>query len=139
MNKNDCNLSSQKDFLDFLSKTFIFGNLTDNEINTIANSLEYEVFEFEQNEIIYSPDAFYKKVGFVMSGECTVEKQKADGTSFPLNKLHKGDSFGILAVFSDEEHFPTLVRALKHTKVMFLGKDVSRNFTFDNIVYEQSN
>ena len=85
--------------------------------------MDSEVYEFEANESIFSPDDFDFKVGFIVQGECTVEKLKADGSSIPLNKLTRGDSFGILTLFSKSKEFPTLVRASKKASVMFLSKE----------------
>ncbi len=112
-----------KKYDSFFSELFLFKELSENKIQAILNTIDIEICEFEPNEFIYAPNDFKTKVGFVISGECSVEKQKADGTSIPLNKLTKGDSFGILAVFSKSERFPTAVRSCKHTKIMFLSKD----------------
>lgn len=123
MKKIALNLYTEEQIADFLSDIFIFENIAEDDIRSTCSSLEFEISEFLPNEKIYSPDGFLKKVGFVLNGECTVEKQKPDGTSVPLNKLYKGDSFGILAVFSDSENFPTVVKALKNTQILFLDKE----------------
>ena len=112
-----------KDYKAFFSELFIFRDLPEDKIREILNNIRVEIYEFEPNEDIYTPDEFESKVGFVMSGECSVEKQKSDGTSIPLNKLKKGDPFGILAVFLKNERFPTIVRSCKHSCVMFFSKD----------------
>ena len=107
----------------FLSELFLFKDLSDEKIELIINTIDIEVCEFESSEYIYAPDDFKSKVGFVISGECSVEREKSDGTSIPLNKLKVGDSFGILAVFSQSERFPTVVKASKNARIMFLSKD----------------
>ena len=54
-----------------------------------------------------------------------MEKQKPDGTTLPLNVLSTGDSFGILTLFSVAEHFPTLIKTKKRSKILFInGEDV---------------
>jgi len=108
----------------FISELFLFKELSKCEIRRIITDNDIEVCEFDSNEKIYAPNDFKTKVGFIISGECSVEKLKPDGSSFPLNKLIKGDSFGILAVFSENECFPTLVKALKPSKVMFFSKEM---------------
>lgn len=117
------NIFTEDQITDFLSDIFIFENVTTEDVRKISSSLKFEISEFLPNEKIYSPDGFFKKVGFVLSGECSVEKQKPDGTSVPLNKLYKGDSFGILAVFSDSKKFPTVVKSSKSTQILFLDKE----------------
>ena len=112
-----------KDTRDFLSKLFLFENLSGDSLEALVSETSFEIFEYEANEKIYSPDDFESKVGFVMSGECSVERIKADGTSIPLNRLFVGEPFGILAVFSKKGQFPTLVRAVKKTKVLFFDKE----------------
>ena len=103
----------------FLCDLFLFKNLSSDEVKTITERIEFEICRFEVNEYIYSPESFKNKIGFVMSGECLVEKQKSDGSSIPLNRLRKGDCFGILAVFSKNENFPTVVKASKRSDVFF--------------------
>ena len=112
-----------KDVESILSDFFIFKDLQCDKLKKISKTIEIEIFEFEANENIYTPNDFKNKVGFVISGECSVEKEKSDGTSIPLNKLTKGDPFGILAVFSKSERFPTLIKAKKRSRIMFISKD----------------
>ena len=115
----------KKEILPFLSRVFLFKGLNEERLKDLCPTLNFEIYEFEANENIYTPTDFSNKVGFVISGECHVEKIKADSGTVPLNKLISGDSFGIITVFSDSERFPTLVKAKKKTKVMFFdGSEV---------------
>lgn len=109
----------KKEILPFISKLFLFKGLSDEGLKDLYPTLNFEIYEFEANENIYTPTGFSKKIGFIISGECLVEKIKADNGTVPLNKLIAGDSFGIITVFSEAERFPTLVKAKKKTKVMF--------------------
>ena len=105
----------------FLSELFLFKKISSDKLCKIAEKYEFHFFEFESGEKIYSPNDFSKKIGFVYSGECLVEKERCDRNSVPLNILKKNDSFGILAVFSSD-YFPTSVKAKKTSTVLFLDK-----------------
>ena len=114
---------NNKNLETFISELFMFKELSDTQIQEILKNCEFEICEFEAEEKIYSPNDFKSKVGFVMNGECSVEKEKADGTSIPLNRLSVGEPFGILAVFSKNERFPTVVKSIKRSKIVFLSKE----------------
>ncbi len=104
---------------DFLSKLFLFENVNKNDLDKISRELGYEIKTFDSGQKIYTPEGFEKKVGFILEGECLVERIKNDGTSIPLNTLTKFDSFGILAVFSCEERYPTQITSKKKSTVIF--------------------
>lgn len=114
-------------YLDFLSELFIFKSLPREALNEILTKIKFEIFDFEAGEKIYTPDGFKKNVGFILKGECLVEKIKRDNTFLPLNTLRIGDSFGILAVFSTEERYPTQIKAKRKTTVFFLDNDTVIN------------
>ena len=107
----------------YFSELFIFSGLEKEKLELIEKTVSWEIAEFSVGEKIYTPVEFEEKVGFIISGECSVEKMKPDGTTIPLNKLKKGDSFGILAVFSKSERFPTLVKSIKRSKILFFSKE----------------
>ena len=108
---------------DFFEKSFLLSDLDENTLSSIKKTLHFDVLEFEPGDLIYSDERFDKSVGFVLKGECTVERPKSDGQALILNILSDFDSFGILAVFSCEEKFPTQIRAKKKSRVLFLSKD----------------
>jgi len=72
--------------------------------------------------VIYSPDSYQRKIGFVISGECEVCRIKHDGGRVKLNTLSRGQSFGISAVFSDGD-FPTVIYAARRAEVVFITRD----------------
>ena len=115
----------KKKLPELLPKLFLFSALSPDLISEISGSVNFEAFEFEAGENIFTPDDFSKKIGFVISGECVVEKSKPDGSSLPLNTLLVGDSFGILTLFSSSRQFPTVIKSKKRSKVLFIsGEDV---------------
>lgn len=107
----------------FWKNTFIFSNASEDEIESLLQIITVEKKEYACGEIIYSPESFEKKVGFVITGECVVERMRNEGENLPLNTLKFGDSFGIMTLFSYEEHFPTLVRSKKPSEIAFITKN----------------
>ena len=111
------------DLVDFLSGVFLFKSVDSESLGKITEELSPEIKEFSHKENIYSPNDYEKKVGFIVSGECVVEQLKYEDKAVPLNVLFPGDSFGIMAVLSDEPEFPTRVRALKDSRVVFITRE----------------
>ena len=111
------------EIIDVLSNVFLFNSVRRDTLSAIISDISPEIIEFHHREIIYSPTDYQKKIGFIACGECKVERVKADEKTVPLNLLKASDSFGIMAVLSDEEEFPTLITAVKDSTVIFITKD----------------
>ncbi len=105
-----------------LKESFLFRGFDDCTFKAALAYFDGEVSEFERGEIIYSPDSYQRKIGFVLSGECEVCRLKHDGGRVTLNTLARGGSFGIAAVFSEED-FPTIVYAKKRATVAFITRE----------------
>ncbi len=108
---------------DFVSSLFMFKNVDSDRIEKLIDHTSPELKQFRQDELIYSPEEFSRKIGFVAKGSCTVERQRADGAPIPLNLLKRGDAFGVLSVFSEGGEFPTFIRAKKDATVLFFDKE----------------
>ena len=107
---------NKKEF-SFLLKTFIFDGICPEDIDRLPRNLLCETPVFLKGEHADLDLSENKMIAFILSGECVVMKD-----SLVLNTLKKGDSFGILSVFSDEP-YPTSVIAKKETKILFLRHD----------------
>ena len=105
----------------FLSQTFMFKSLKPETITKILNCIDTEIVSYEPKSIIFCPDTYEKKLGFIINGECTVSRIKSDSTPIPYNTLKAGDSFGILAVLTNEEEYPTCITAKGQTKILFIN------------------
>lgn len=106
----------------FLEKTFLFIGICADDVEQLIKNASIEEKSFSRGEVIYSPDDFEKKIGFVYSGECVVSRE-SQGTIVPLNSVTEFDSFGIVAVFSERNEFPTIVKAKTNCTVLFFTAD----------------
>lgn len=106
-----------------LPECFLFAGLSKDSQNEILCKITKEIKCYSAKEIIYSPNDFEKKIGIVISGECLIERVKSDGTHIPLNVAKSTDSFGIVAVLTETEEFPTQITAKKNTKILYVTKD----------------
>ena len=101
----------------FLCSTFLFSGISEKDVPHFPSAIDPEIVSFDKGQLLelsFSKDA---KLGFVVSGECEVIRNK-----IVLNTLKTGDSFGILSLFSAEP-FPTHVLAKKRSSIMFLSKE----------------
>ena len=101
---------------------FLFSGLSDETIAEAAADINVEKKDFEKNSCIYSPFDYEQKVGFVLTGECEVRRVYSDGGYTPLNLIGKYGSFGIIAIFSSADEYPTHIYAKRKTSVLFLEK-----------------
>lgn len=105
--------------INFLSQTFLFEGI-DREIT------EKLLFESEISlHICARGDRinFSKQIAFVQSGECEVIREQEGHGALVLNNIKKGESFGILSVFSDEPYTTTVV-AKKESRILLLKKEI---------------
>lgn len=101
----------------FLSNTFLFSNLSDEEIHSLPVDIETESILCEKGQHIDIAHCEEKRIAFVLAGECEVLHEK-----LILNTLKKGDSFGILSIFSNEP-YPTTILAKKESHILLLKKE----------------
>lgn len=102
----------------FLRQTFLFSELDRSLLSEIISQHNPVISDYPRGSIIYSPNEYEKRVGFILEGLCEVRHTRSDGTVVSINTLSKHDSFGILAVFSKKE-FPSEIYAKKNSTVLF--------------------
>src|SRR3990167_7860052 len=111
--------SQPQDKLQLLKRIGLFADLTDQELQLIANSTR--LVEFKKDEVVYHEgdpaDALY----VVISGRLKLLMTTQRGEQV-LNYLHRGDSFGEISLLTGESHSAT-VRAINDTLVLALTKD----------------
>ncbi len=107
---------------DYLCSIFIFKGMDTERIKKLCSNITLEEKKYNRADIIFSPDGFDKKIGFITSGECLVSKPSSSGAPVPLNVLKKYDSFGVSTIFSNKESFPTQVSAKTSSSVLFISE-----------------
>ncbi len=115
----------RSDLTEFLPESFMFSNLSLEEIDGLVNTNEFEVDYFGGGETISSQERFRERIYFVVDGECEVSRHKSDGTSIPLNSLKRGDSFGVLGVFANISEYPTEIRAKRNSNLVSISKEAA--------------
>ena len=112
-------------YISFLKSTFLFEGVSESVIIDLVSNVDVKEISYQKGDIIFYPYDFEHRLGFVLSGECLVGRQSG-GTFVPLNTMTSGNSFGILAVFSARDEFPTLVKAKNACTVLFFSSDAVR-------------
>ena len=101
---------------------FFFRGVSASRLSELLSLVEPEIGEYRRGDVIFSSDGFERKLGFVIEGACEVVRYRPDGTPVPLNRLERGDSFGVLSLFSEKESFPTTIVAARACTVTFFAK-----------------
>ena len=102
------------------TRLFPFRNIEQEDLDKIVKLLHCDEIIYERNEIVLSKDKFDSHIGFILSGECEVYKQRIKNKIL-IQTLKSQDSFGILTLFSEEE-FPTTIVAKKRSKILYIDK-----------------
>ncbi len=106
---------------EFFSKTFLFKNIDLKTIEDILQRLNLNYTEFQKKETICSFDSEERRVGFILTGECIINRITAE-TVIPINRLQAYSSFGIASTFSEQHKYLTQIVALRPSKIVFIER-----------------
>ncbi len=104
--------------LKFLYETFLFRDIRPEDAEPLLRDEEFCVHICRKGERV----TFKNEIAFVQSGECEVICDQSGHDILILNNLKKGDSFGILSIFTDEPYI-TAVIAKKDTRILSLRQE----------------
>lgn len=104
--------------LELLSDSFLFRGVSREELSRLLRGNEPKISSYKKGELIYSSANSERLVGFILSGGCEVRRERSSCGPVLLNLLGRGDSFGILSIFSDED-FPTCIYAARSCEILF--------------------
>ncbi len=111
-----------EEIVKLLASSFLFSGLDENKIFSILNALPHMITDFKRGELIFSPSQFQTQIGFVIDGECDVTHSHT-GSNVRIRSLKRGDTFGIISVFSHDAEYPTNIVACRMTRILFLAKE----------------
>ena len=107
---------------EFLYNVFLFKDIPFDKVDEALLLTSPTLMEYSKKDEIYSPTNYERKLGFIIDGECKVERLRHDGIPVPLNVMKSGNSFGVVSLFTNEDEFPTRITATKDTKVLYFSK-----------------
>ena len=122
----------KEDLIDFLSETFLFSRIARRDLNTAIDSIGVHIESYPTKTYVFKPGCCENRLCFIKSGKCIVERLKSDGTTVPLNKMTKYNSFGILSVLSEEEPFPTAVITSGACEIVSISQDDVLKLIYSN-------
>ena len=108
--------------VDYLTKVFLFKNVDKNTLTEIINDKFYSVIEYQRSKTLFTSSHFEKGIYFILDGKCEILSMH-DTKAVVINTLAKYDSFGALTLFGKEKEYPTEIKAVKKTRVIFFSKE----------------
>ncbi len=105
-----------------LLKSKLFKGLDSIDAQNYFSGLLSNICAYKKNDIIFSKDKFFCGIGIIVKGNVNVFKLNAENRRIKINRLSPSDCFGMAAVFSPHEDFPTEIIAANDCKVAFIKR-----------------
>ena len=113
----------KEEMIDFFAETFLFSKIPKKKLSAVIDSICIHIESYPTKTYVFKPGCTDNRLCFIKNGKCIVERLKNDGTTVPLNKMTKYDSFGILSVLSEEEPFPTAIITSGECEIVSISQD----------------
>lgn len=109
-----------KKTLDALCDSKLFMGVSRKSISSLLEQQEKTIEIFKKGDVIFSPDKFEARMGFIIRGAVNVIKP---ATNVTMNTLRKGEFFGAASLYSQNETYVAKLVASTETKVLFIDKE----------------
>jgi len=117
------------DIISIISKNELFNEVSNKALVFVINNFS-TIKNYKKGELIFSKSCYEKSLGIIISGTARVTKGK-----MLMSKLSKGEVFGTVTLYSDQNHFTTDITSGNDSKILFINKDgvdflVKNDFSF---------
>ena len=113
-----------KKYIGDISEMFLFNGMDRNTIEKYMMDNRCSLETFIQGDVIFSPDSFGRKLGFVTEG--IVKAYSGDSDSL-INIIPEKGVFGLASLFGGDDTYCSKVVAGKSCKVIFFSEDLIKD------------
>ncbi len=104
---------------------FLTKGLTEDECIEAQKMLGEPVF-YKKGSLIYDEENYKAAIGVVKTGTLTVKTNQ--GENVIIRSLNAGETFGVSAVFGEENGFVSKIYAEKDSEIFFLNEETLKEF-----------
>jgi CRP-like cAMP-binding protein len=109
--------------IDVLHNCSLFKNLSNNEIESILRSIDYDVTSYSKEQIISTEGDECSKIGIVLTGTIEIRKIYPLGKSVTVARLNPSDIFGEVILFSNMKYYPSTLVPCSQVEVLYISKE----------------
>jgi len=108
-----------------LKESFLFKNMTDNEIVEIIKNIKYEITTYEKGDVIFSSNS--EMFSVILTGSAYVIQHRKNQRDLILNRLSEKSSFGMSTLFSHGDKFNNTIEAIENIQIFSIkGEDFKK-------------
>ncbi len=105
---------------DALATAPLFDGIHPADLHSLLSCFNPLVKQYDKGEIAASPGDPLTGVGIVVSGEVEILHENAAGSKSLLSFIEQGQTFGEVAAFAGQTHWPATVTARRDSVLMFI-------------------
>ena len=102
------------------------------EILELFKGYNYQLINFNKNDIIALEYEPCNKIGLIISGTIDIKRMLASNNALHLSSLTSGNLFGEVIAFSDINVYPATVISTTSSEILFINKADFIKFCTDN-------
>ncbi|HHW01822.1 MAG TPA: Crp/Fnr family transcriptional regulator [Thermoanaerobacterales bacterium] len=112
-----------KELAKALNKCTLLRDIPEEQILEILKSINYQIGQYSKEQTVAFEDEECAKMGIILKGSAEIRKTFACGKTVTIDRLHEGDIFGEVIIFSDMTRYPSTIVSTGKTEIMFINKD----------------
>lgn len=106
-----------------ISESRLFAGISEKSRTGLLNIVSMRIQGYSDGEIIALEGDPCTSIGIILEGKVIISQSMPSGKRIILEKLHAGDNFGEVIIFSDHSSYPASVEADNSAKIAYISKE----------------
>ena len=107
---------------DFLKQCILFKDMNYVDIDNFLKISNFTIKKYLKGNLVVLEDSKCEELGILRKGLLEVQSLYSSGKSLTLNRLKPAEIFGEIILFSKSNKFPSTIKAIEDSEIMFIKK-----------------
>jgi len=107
---------------DFLKQCILFKDMNYVDIDNFLKVSNFTFKKYLKGNLVVLEDSKCEELGILRKGLLEVQSLYSSGKSLTLNRLKPAEIFGEIILFSKSNKFPSTIKAIEDSEIMFIKK-----------------
>ena len=107
---------------DVLKQCILFKDMNFKDINTFLKVSNFVIKKYLKENLVVLEDSNCEELGILLKGLLEVQSLYPSGKSLTLIRLKPAEIFGEVILFSKSKNFPSTIKAIEDSEIMFIKK-----------------